>query len=398
MSPNAKRDQAEHSLVDTPQAFADLCRDLARLDRFGFDAEFVAEEGYGVEACLIQIVTETSVHLVDPLAGFDIHPFWHLVSDPGIEKIVHAGLEDLAMCYHQTGQVPQNIFDVQLAAGLLGLDYPMSLLRLARSSVGARLHKSQTLTNWRKRPLTPEQMRYAVADVAHLLSIHSRQCDRLNKLDRMDWAREEFARFAREQTYHHEDHELFRRIKGAGSLDAKSLAILCELAAERDQLARRYDRPVRAVIKDHLMIAIARHELSTTESLETLRGLTLRHDAMARVASAVQRGIDTPPEQRPKPFAVEDDTRQEATLRKLVAAVLTDFCHASGVAVQLCWTNRDVRALVLAHTRADSPLEPGLLQVGWRERAVGDLLRDVLSGRRSIRVTHGAGGGTLGFE
>lgn len=398
MSPDGSTDMNEGRLVDTEEAFGEVCRELAEQDRIGFDAEFVAEEGYGVQVCLIQVASPESVYLIDPLAGFDIRPFWELVADGGIEKVVHAGLEDLAICFHETGRVPQNVFDVQIAAGLVGQDYPMSLQRLARATVGARLHKTQTLTNWRKRPLSPEQIRYAVKDVAYLLPIHAKLLSRLEARSRTEWAHEEFARFTRPETYRQEDRALYRRIRGAGSLDRRGLSILRELAAERDALARSYDRPPRAVIKDHLMIAIARHGLTEVKDLRSLRGLGLRAEGFQRTAAAVRRGLESPRDTWPEAFAVEDDTLQEATMRKLISAVLTDYCHAEGIAVQLFWTNRDVRALVLSHTRDDSSLDPGQLQSGWRARAVGGLVGDILAGRRSIRVVSGDGAGTLLIE
>ncbi len=398
MSPSPKPDCPEAHLIDTADGFAEVCGRLSEVDRFGFDVEFVAEEGYGAEACLLQVATEERVWLIDPLAGFGIEGFWLLVSDERITKVVHAGLEDLAMCFHQTGEVPRNVFDAQIAAGLVDLSYPLSLQRLLQAVLGVRLRKTQTLTNWRKRPLTPEQIQYAVRDVAYLLATHQKLKDRLDRRDRTDWAEEEFARFSQAETYHREEQELWRRVRGAGSLDRRGLAIVRELAIERDALAREFDRPARAVLKDHLMIAISRHGLSRSADLRSLRGLSLRNDALARISRAVERARRSPPEEWPKQIRTDADSLWETALRKLISAVLTDFCDAEGIAPQLLWTNKDVRALVLARTRNRDRAEPGTLQRGWRHRAVGRLLDDVLEGRRAVRVVGDQRAGRLVIE
>ncbi|MEE9295471.1 MAG: HRDC domain-containing protein [Phycisphaerae bacterium] len=402
-------------MVQTADAFAEVCRCLGDAERVAFDAEFVAEDAYTAQVCLIQVATQERVWLIDPLAGFEVTPFWELVGDQRIEKVVHAGFEDLAISFHQTGQVPQNIFDIQIAAGLVGFDYPMSLLRLVRAVQGVKLPKSQTLTNWRKRPLSAQQIRYAVEDVLHLLPIRSSIHERLQAMNRVEWAREEFARFSSPETYQSDVQELFHRIKGVGSLDRKGLAIARELAIERDKLARRFNRPPRVLLKDHLIIEIARHALTRREELASLRGFSLRADALRRTLAAVQRGLNMPPEQRPKPVEVDDDTKQEQAIRKLLSAVLDDYCRSEGIALQLLATNSDIRALVLSHTRRRSKVEgrrskvegvsgtlagvaPGALQRGWRKQAIGGLMDDLLSGRRAVRVVAEKRGFRLGVE
>ncbi len=398
MSQRRQPDIPSGRLVDSADEFADVCQSLQHVDRFGFDAEFVAEDAYSAEACLIQVATEQDIWLIDPLAGFDVKPFWELVGDKRIEKIVHAGMEDLSISFNETGNVPLNIFDVQIAAGFVGYDYPMSLLRLSRSIVGARLHKSQTLTDWRRRPLTGEQIRYAVHDVAHLIAMRDRIAARLADRKRTNWAAEEFARFSDRGTYRAERRELFWKVKGVGSLDRQGLAVMRELAAERNDLAAKLDRPPRVVLRDHLMVAIARHGMTDPEKLKTLRGIGLRAGALDRIASAVRRGLATAPDDCPEAPKVDDDTIQESTLRKLVSAVLTDYCHAEDIAVQLLATNKDIRALILTHTRGETHLGPGGLQRGWRKKEIGDLVEDVLTGQRSVRVTKDSTGPRLSIE
>ena len=137
MPDGCKLNKTDPRIVTDADEFAACCAHLSEVERFAFDAEFVSEDGYRAELCLIQVATVEDVWLIDPLSGFDTSPFWSLVNDEHIETVVHAGMEDLAFSYHETGHSARNVFDIQIAAGLVGADYPMSLQRLARSMLGA---------------------------------------------------------------------------------------------------------------------------------------------------------------------------------------------------------------------------------------------------------------------
>lgn len=398
MPDGCKLNMSDPRIVSEADEFAACCAHLATVKRFAFDAEFVSEDGYRAELCLIQVATEEDVWLIDPLCGFDTSSFWNLVNDDRIETVVHAGMEDLAFSYHETGQPARNIFDIQIAAGLVGTDYPMSLQRLARSMLGARLHKSQTLTDWRKRPLSRQQITYAAEDVAYVLPIHAGICRDLEKLGRMGWAREEFARFSDVTMYQTDAPDHLRRVRGVGSLSRQGLAIARELAIERDAIARDHNRPPRVMLKDYLLVEVAKHGWTSVEDIRSLRGLQLRGRQVERLAEAVQRGLDTPADDRPKPAPIDVDTPEEAALCKLVSAVLHDFCQTERVAYQLLGSNKDIRALVWSHTRKPGSTAPRSLQSGWRREAAGLLIDELLSGKRVVRVVNGRDGTRLAVE
>lgn len=386
------------NIVATQNEFQDVCASLAAMPRFAFDAEFVAEDGYRAEVCLIQVAAQDRVWLIDPLSGLDTMPFWRLLADPAVEKVVHAGLEDLALGFQQTGLVPHNVFDLQVAAGLVGIDYPISLQRLVQGTVGVRLHKSQTLTNWRQRPLSPPQIEYAVADVAYLLRCHDRLRDELERRGRTTWAQEEFARFQKASSYRTEAPDLLWRVRGVGSLESRGLAVARELAIERERMGEELRRPPRAVLRDHLLVAIARHAWTRTSDLRSLRGLSLREPALRQLTEAVQRALATPPADWPAAAEPDEETPVEVTLSKLVWAVLHDFCQSEGIAFSLLATNKDIRALVLRHTRPDETRPDGGLQRGWRRGAIGTMVADVLDGTRCVRVSPPENRKTLSIE
>ena len=378
-------DRPAPAIITTDAQLRPLCDRLAGAGRFAFDTEFIMEDAYETTVCLIQAATESEVALIDPLAGVDTHPFWELVAEPSIEIVLHAGAEDLALCPQLVGKTPANVFDVQIAAGLVGRDYPLSLTRLVHKTLGLRLPKSQTLTDWRRRPLTEAQQAYAADDVAYIPMVHRRLVKRLAKLGRLDWAREEFAQLELPQTYEPTAQTRLVRLKGIGSLDREALAVVAELLDARQVLARKFDRPARAVLRDHLLLEIARNRWTRPEQIRSLRGLHVRARAIEVLAQAVKRGLALPANQRPTVPDTIEDTPRELVLVSLVTAVLRDFCLANDVAFSLTATKQSIRQLVHSHTR--SIPSRSALSRGWRAQAVGQMLVKVLQGQAQIRVT-----------
>lgn len=362
-----------------------LCARVAENHTFAFDTEFVMEDRFTPEISLVQLATsEGRISLIDPHVVDDLSPLWRLVCDPDIITVVHAGMEDLALCFNRSGDVPRNIFDCQLAAGLVSTEYPLSLSRLARNLLRVRLHKSQTLTDWNRRPLTEEQIEYAAADVHHLLEIHQKIMRRLKKFDRLEWLNEEMARFSEAATYQRAPDEAALRLKGARGLDARQLAVARELVKVRERLAHQYNRPVRAVVRDHLLIEIARHGWTKPEQIRKLRGLSLRSDALRELAAGVRTAMDLPRDQWPTVDEPFEETETEAALSLVVSGVIRAYCDRNRIAHQLVASRQAVRdhvRSVLRGRNSDSPLARG-----WRAASVGRIVDDLLSGESSISV------------
>ncbi|MBY0227948.1 MAG: ribonuclease D, partial [Gemmataceae bacterium] len=152
-------------IVATPEAFAACCAHLASCPVLGFDTEFVGEHAYHPELCLVQVAVPGKLYVIDPLAVGPLDPFWKLLHDPARVAVVHAGREEVRLCRVLSGSPPANLFDLQIAAGFVGLNWPMSHAGLVQHLLGQRMAKGETLTDWRRRPLTAEQMRYAFDDV-----------------------------------------------------------------------------------------------------------------------------------------------------------------------------------------------------------------------------------------
>lgn len=389
------RSQKQHpidvAIITEQRHLNDACARIAKDDIFAFDTEFVMEDRFEPDICLVQLATrDNQVLIIDPHTVKDLGPLWKLVCNPELVTVVHAGMEDLALCFNRSGDVPRNVFDCQLANGLVSTDYPLSLSRLVRNLARVRLHKSQTLTDWNRRPLTTDQIEYAAADVQYLLAVHDKIKKRLVKMDRISWLEEEMSRFSEPATYQRAPNETAMRLKGSGSLDARGLAIARELVQVRSKLAHRLNRPVRAVVRDHLLVEIAKHAWTKPDQIKKLRGLSLRNDALVELTRGVQRALDLPRDQWPEVVAAAEESDQEAAISLLVSAVIRSHCAKNRIAHQLVASRQAVRELVCGLMRDGGPPDASPLSSGWRAESVGRIIERLFSGQSAIRIRRNA--------
>lgn len=394
----SENDNHSPEIVTTDQALEAVCRRLASEGCFAFDTEFVAEDSYARQVCLIQVATDSFCALIDPVGGLDTTPFWELVVSDDSRKVLHSGAEDIAISWRQIHRAPANVFDTQLAAGLAGLGYPISLARLVRAVADTRLRKSQTLTDWRKRPLSRSQVQYAAEDVIHLPEIHRHLSGKLAASGREAWLEEECRRLCEIPANQDEKRKL-RRLRGTGSLARRELAIAEALLDEREKLAVELDRPPRVVLRDHLLVELARRGWTDVKRIRSLRGINLSAWALKRLIEAIDRAIALPAEDCPDPPVIVEDSPEQEALADLLTAVLRDYCNKSGVAMALLTNKHEIRAFVRSHTgMMAAPSSSSALEAGWRRSAVSDLLGEVVSGRTAIRVDGPAAGFRLLHE
>lgn len=369
-----------------------VCASCREAGRFGFDTEFVMEDRFESEVCLIQIATPDLVAVIDPFLDLDLREVWGLVGDEKIETIVHAGQEDLALSVQHTDAVPHRVYDIQIAAGFAGYDYPLSLQRLIQSTLHVRLHKSKTLTDWRRRPLTDAQIRYGAEDVCYLLAVRDKLERRLSERGRVEWAAEEFARFEEMSIYRRADEEKLVRLKGAGSLDGKHLAVLRELLRWRETISKQLNRPVRVVLKDHLLVEIAKLALCEFDEVRDLRGLNLKERHIRALCEVVGEALKLPESEWPPTTPRDSESPAESALIALVTGVIRGYCVREDMAYGLVAAKKSIRDLI----RNGTPGKPasGLL-AGWRHVAIGSVLEEVLAGKRTIRVNPEKGDGFI---
>jgi ribonuclease D len=376
-------DLPEQIVTEAEQLEA-CCAHLAACREFGFDTEFVGEETYHPRLCLIQVATADRLILIDPLSVGPLERFWALVTDPANRVIVHAGREEVRLCRLWTGHTPGNLFDLQIAAGLVGLPYPLGHAALVHQLLGVVLAKGETRTEWRDRPLSARQIRYAYDDVRYLLPLHRCLADRLAERERAGWATEEFARLAAHAAPAEPVVEKWRKLRGVGSLDRRGLAILRELCRWREATAERTNRPARTILRDDLLSEIARRRPQRERDVQVIRGVPRRD--LTAIVETVRQALELPLEACPPLVGREQDPPQVPLLAGVLGAVLGDYCARHDLAANLVASGQDVKALVRARVQGVAPPPECLLTQGWRAQHILPELQAVLEGRRNIRI------------
>jgi ribonuclease D len=374
-------------IITTQQRLDDYCAELADAKRFAFDTEFIRDDTFHAHLALVQVIGADTPVLVDPTVGLKLDVFWALVTDPEITTIVHAGKEDLDLCLRETGQVSRNVFDVQIAAGFVGYGYPLSLSRLVEAVRRKRISKGATLTDWLRRPLTPEQVRYAVNDVLHLPAIHMKLADKLAKSKRTGWADEEFRRFEDPEFYRPPAEDRLFKIKGAKKLDAEGLMVLARLIDWRDEWAAERNRPVRALIRDDILTEIARRRPTKADELQVLRGFpqAKNKQVVQKMLDLIKEARAVPKSKWPVPHERRDETQMMRAVTDLLSAVLRARCCEEGVSSDLVGSSARLRELV-DYSLGRLEERPALL-TGWRETFVGGELMRILDGGGEVHLS-----------
>ncbi len=382
-----KADGSQAEVVTTRAQLHSLVAHLRSSGRFALDTEFVSEDTFEPVLCLLQLATRERLVLIDPLAVGDVSPLWELVNDPAVEVVMHAAGEDLRICHLKTGALPRRVFDVQIAAGLAGFSYPLSLVNLVSQSLSISLPGSETRTDWRNRPLSAAQFAYALDDVRHLLDIADHLSARLKDLGRADWAEAEFADLIRSIAAR-SDEDRWRRLPGLNHLGRRCLEMARRLAEWREDEARRTNRPLRHILRDDLLVAIAKRQPTNRRGLEALREFN-RPALLKRseeILDILEEARATPEEQLPELAPRYEEVAGLSTTSNLLSAALAQRCAQNEIAGSLVANVADLKEMVRWYVDGrDSSRKPALLD-GWRSDFCGQLLLDVLSGRFALRV------------
>ena len=354
---------------------------------FAYDSEFIGESTYRPKLCLIQVATADDIALVDPLADVDLEPFWQLVGDSSVRKIVHAGEQDLEPAVRLAGVEPKNVLDTQVAAGFCQLPYPSSLAKLVdyvtspdgTSGSGVRLGKGLTFSQWDQRPLSAKQLSYAADDV-RFLPLVADWLDRHLAEDeqRREWCETECAARCSADALAMSEHP-WDRVKGTGGLDGKQQAILRRLASWRETTAQREDLPPRVLVRDEVLVALSRRPVKDLDKLSQTRHLPrpVAEQYGAEMLSAIQAGkADDPVDVKNR---APEPSLQDKFTADAVWALLQTIGHARGIDPSLLASRRETELLVRRHA-AGRDIDRHRLLTGWRREAAGERLLHLLDG------------------
>jgi ribonuclease D len=324
----------------------------------------------------VQLATLDRIALVDALA-VDVHALSRAFDTDSV-CVMHAGSQDLEILELATGTVPNRMFDTQIAALFCGYR-TSSLGKLVEGFLGVQLDKSSQLTDWTRRPLPDADLRYAASDVDHLLELRDTLVGRLEERGRLEWAEEEIERLRSKDRTPPDAETLWWKLRGKTKLNGRARGVAQELAAWRDQVAKKQNRPPRTVLSDMPLLALAQRPARNIEQLRGVRNLDLRRFKQAdQLLAAIQRGTQLPKEAVRLPPKRPENLPDVDGVVALCLAWLAQRAGEEGLDMSVLGTRDDVTSLVL-HQKSR-------LSKGWRDILVGGELRAIIDGTAGLRV------------
>jgi ribonuclease D len=380
--------------IDSPAKLAKLIDELRHCKQIGLDTEFISEGRYEPHLCLLQLSAESRAWIVDPLAVANLSELWNLLTEPDCELVTVAARQEIKFVEKGAGRPPSKILDLQVAAGLVGYGYPLSHTNLVLRILGEKIHGGESFTDWRKRPLTPVQLKYAADDVRYLLAMREKLLARADKMNRRSWVEAECEGLV---------HEVLReeerwRVSGSARLSRRQLAVLRELWRWRDRSARGMNLPATRVLGDSMMVEVAKRSPKSSEDLFALRGLDRKglRDAESHILGAVNTALQLPESQLPGHIR-RDDPPQVSVLTKLLAVAVNGLAAEHQVDQALLATTADLQDLVRWKLDPDGQGGAALLE-GWRSEILREPLLGILEGKRCVKVGDLSEDNPLSFE
>jgi ribonuclease D len=378
--------RAVMQLISTTADLARTCQELSKSDFVAIDTEFMREQTFWPVLCLIQIATPTAGLIIDPLApGIDLQPFWELMGNERVMKVFHAARQDIEIVVIKAGFVPKPIFDTQIAAMVCGFGESISYVNIVKRVTGADLDKSSRFTDWSRRPLSPKQLAYALADVTHLTRVYQHLVDELERNGRKGWLAEEMATLSDPAAYANNPEDAWRRLK-IRVRNRKSLAVLMELAAWRDRTAQTQDVPRNRILRDEALYDIANQMPVEVEALSHLRTLSdgfARSQRAREIIDVVKRGLERDMKTVPPLNSGGGPPPEAGALIDLLRVLLKAAAARHGVAPRLIADSDDLERIALEKM----PDVPAL--TGWRRELFGNDAMRLKRGELALTVNSG---------
>lgn len=371
--------------IDNSETLALAC-DQFRLSPFlCVDTEFHRESTYYPQLALIQISNGQQTICVDPLSLKDMKPLLALLSNPEIMKVFHASQQDIEIFHHQFNILPAPVFDTQIAAGLLGYGEQIGYAALMKNLLNVDIDKSQTRTDWMKRPLSNKQIEYAASDVYYLAKAYPMITTRLEELDRLEWLKGDFSQLCTPANYKTDMQNIWKRVKGNQVLRGQQLAILQAVAALREEIAQQKNRPRRRILPDDALIDIAKQQPKSAEKilrLRSLRNYKLSVSDAEQLLLRIQHGLRLQKEHWPHHPRKAKLTLQQDALVDTLMALLKLMAGEHHITPANLATRKDLEALV----RGEENIP---ILKGWRYAHAGQVLAKYLDGHLNLAVTAG---------
>ena len=371
------------TLLTTTAELATLCAELAREPYVAIDTEFMRDRTYYPKLCLVQLAGAKHHAAVDPLApGIDLAPLVALLADRDVLKVFHAARQDIEIFYRMTAAVPTPLFDTQLAAMVCGYGEEVGYETLVTQIAKGRVDKSSRFTDWARRPLSAQQLAYALGDVIHLRVIYERLQQQLAQTGRTEWVAQELADLTDPATYDQSPGDAWKRIK-VRSREPRFLAVLRALAAWRESEAQRRDLPRNRIVRDDLLLEIAANRPTSPEELARLRRISLDRQSVEGAVAAVRAALALPEDELPRLEPPPKLARGLGPVIELLRVLLKLKCEEHRVAQRLVATSGDLEAIATQARPEVAALK------GWRFEVFGRAALALKRGELGLAIADG---------
>ncbi|WP_439814203.1 ribonuclease D [Zavarzinia sp. CC-PAN008] len=368
-------------VITTTEELAEFCAGAHKAPYITVDTEFLRENTFWPQLCLIQAATPTDARIIDPLApDIDLTPLAAVLANHSVLKVFHAARQDIEIFLRLCGSIPEPLFDTQVAAMVLGFGESVSYETLVTKIARAELDKSSRFTDWSRRPLSDRQLHYALADVTHLRVVYEYLAGQLDKTGRSGWLDQEMSVLMDPRTYLVEPDEAWTRLR-TRSGNRRFLGLVKALAAWRELEAQSRDLPRGRILKDDAILEIAAHPPKNPEDFRNLRSVprgVVEGKLGPALLAAVQRGLDMPEDDLPKPEKVDEAPRGVGPLVELLKVLLKMKCEDHDVAQKLIAGTSDLERIAASDT-ADVPALNG-----WRREVFGEAALALKHGRLAL--------------
>ncbi|EIZ77566.1 ribonuclease D [Novosphingobium sp. Rr 2-17] len=377
-----------HPLITTTDELTALCERLAKSDFIAVDTEFMRENTYWPELCLVQIANTEEAAAIDPLAeGIDLTPMFELLTNnEDVLKVFHAGGQDVEIIFNFTGRTPHPIFDTQIAMMAVSQSEQIGYSNLVEAWLGLTIDKGARFTDWSRRPLTERQIEYAIGDVTHLSKIFPKLLKRLIKTGRGEWLDQEMEKLADPEHYRNDPTEAWKRIKASGR-NPQMLGRLKAIAEWRELEAQGKNLPRGRIARDETIADIASHPPKTQADLAKVRGLSqgwkdneIGRRLMTAIAKAEPLSDDDLPPRAPRGAPLGKEGGLVADLLKLLLKIRAREIDA---AARLLARNEELEMLAAGVRKNLAMLQ------GWRFETFGRDALNLVEGKLAFAVENG---------
>ncbi len=379
----------DYQYIETNQQLVGFCDKIKTAGYCTIDTEFVREKTYYPILSLIQIASEQYMACIDPLAVEDFDPLIALLQRQDLVKVFHSPSQDLEILYQYFSSMPEPIFDTQLAAAVLGYDHQIGYAELVNAITGVKLDKKHTRANWNRRPLSQDEIDYAMDDVRYLLPVYQSLKKQLDSKNRAAWIEKDLLAMTSVSTYLVEMSDLWKRLKGVQKLKGVELQIARLLCQWREQMAQQKNLPRRWIVKDEILIELARLKPTTLSDLDSIhdrgdaRSCARNDKFFAKHAETLLQlardAQNSPASEWPRHEARNSVTMHQQALGDCLMALCRVIAEENQIALATLATRKDIDSLIT--NRKNSRLSQG-----WRFTMAGERLMNFIHGQSVLGV------------